>query len=176
MNKKKVLKLQIASAIFSIILGALLHFTFKWSNKNLIVAAFSAVNESTWEHLKILFIPMLISTIIGYFVIGKENDNYLCARVKGIISAMIFIVIAFYTYTGVIGTNIDIINIIIFAIAVLFGEYVTYKRLNKEKNCNKSMAIIILVILLLSLIIFTYYPIEIGLFKDPITGRFGIIK
>lgn len=67
MNNNKLINYQIFSSIFAIILGALLHFTFEWSNKNLLVAAFSSVNESTWEHLKLAFVPMFISTIIRIF-------------------------------------------------------------------------------------------------------------
>ena len=67
-NRNKILIFQIVSTIFIIILGTILHFTFKWSNKNPLVGSFSAVNESTWEHLKLLFFPMLITTIIGYFL------------------------------------------------------------------------------------------------------------
>ena len=66
--KNTILTFQILSAIFTIVLGTILHFTFKWSNKNPLVGSFSAVNESTWEHLKLLFFPMLITTIIGYFL------------------------------------------------------------------------------------------------------------
>ena len=75
-DKKSVLIFQIISAIFTIILGTILHFTYGWLNKNLLVGAFSAVNESTWEHLKLLFFPMLISTIIGYFYIGKNINVF----------------------------------------------------------------------------------------------------
>ena len=66
--QKSVFKFQIISTIFVIIFGTLLHFTYNWSNNNSLIGAFSAVNESTWEHLKLLFFPMLITIIIGYFL------------------------------------------------------------------------------------------------------------
>ena len=58
---------QIMTAIIGIILGTIFHFTYEWSGKKVIIGLFSAVNESTWEHLKLLFFPMLITTFIGYF-------------------------------------------------------------------------------------------------------------
>ena len=67
---KKVFKFHIFSIIFSIILGILLHFAFEWSGNNLFIATFSAVNESTWEHLKLVFFPMLITIIISYFYLS----------------------------------------------------------------------------------------------------------
>ena len=63
---KKTRTIQIISAIFVILLGTFFHFTFKLSGENKIVAIFSSINESVWEHLKLIFFPMLISTIIGY--------------------------------------------------------------------------------------------------------------
>lgn len=54
---------------------------------------------------------MLISTIIGFSYKGKVIPNYLCAKVLGIILAMSFVVIFFYTYVGIIGTNFAIVDI-----------------------------------------------------------------
>lgn len=169
-------KFIIFSTIFTIVLGTLLHFTFEWSNKNLLVASFSAVNESTWEHLKLVFFPMLLTTIIGYFVFGKNLSNYLCANLLGIISAISFIIVFFYTYTGIIGTNFAILDIGSFFIAVILGEFIIYKILNSNLNCNSIITIIIFILLLLCFIIFTYFPPKIGLFKDPIKNNYGILK
>lgn len=72
MKKNNILRFTIFSGIFVMILGTLLHFTFEWSGNSTFVASFSAVNESTWEHLKLLFFPMLLTTILGYFLIGKN--------------------------------------------------------------------------------------------------------
>jgi len=174
-NSQKILKFTIFSIIFVWVLGTLLHFAFQWSGNNLFIASFSAVNESTWEHLKLLFYPMLLTTIMGYFYLGNDVTTFLCARTYGIIISLIFTTIFFYTYTGILGTNIDFLNISSFFIAVLIGEYISYRLMLTNFNCNKSKALIILGILLFSFIIFTYFPPKIGLFKDPITHKYGII-
>ena len=67
MNSRKILNYQIISAIFAIILGTILHFTYDWSGNNAFVGALSSINESTWEHLKLVFYPMLITSIIRLF-------------------------------------------------------------------------------------------------------------
>ena len=174
LKKRSILNFQIFSAIFSIAIGSLLHFTFDWSNNSPLVGTFSAVNESTWEHLKILFVPMLITAIIGYFYTKPLTKNYLCAKTKGIIIALLFIVIAFYTYSGVLGKNIDFINIIIFFIAAIIGEYFTYKKISTNKNCNNLVPIIFLIILSFCFILFTFKTPEIGIFKDPVNKTYGI--
>lgn len=176
MKKNKILKFTIFSCIFVMILGTLLHFTYEWSGNNTFVAAFSAVNESTWEHLKLLFYPMFLTTIIGYFYIGKTSPNFLCARLLGILTAILFTIVFFYTYTGVIGTNFAFIDISIFFVAVVLGEFVSYKILTSNYSCNSNIAFCCILILLACFIIFTYFTPEIGLFRDPVTGLFGIIK
>lgn len=176
MKKNKVLKFTIFSGIFVMILGTLLHFTYEWSGDNTFVAAFSAVNESTWEHLKLLFYPMLLTTIIGYFHLGKTSPNFLCARLLGILTAILFTIVFFYTYTGVIGTNFAFIDISIFFVAVILGELVSYKRLTSNCSCNNYFSIFLIIALFICFITFTYFTPEIGLFRDPVTGLFGIIK
>lgn len=175
-NQKSVLTFQIVSAIFTIILGTILHFTYEWSNENLLVGAFSAVNESTWEHLKLLFFPMLITTIIGYFYIGKNIPNFICSKTIGIIVAILFTIIFFYTYTGILGTNFAVLNILTFIFSAILGEFIAYKLMFSIFESNNNIAIIFLIILLLSFIIFTYSAPQIGLFKDPVTNTYGIQK
>ena len=176
MNYKKLFKFYMFSILFTIILGTLLHFTFKWFNNNLIVAAFSAVNESTWEHLKLLFFPMFITIIISYFYLGNDFKYYLCAKTVGIIVSIVFITIFFYTYTGVLGTHFPIIDILSFIFAVILAEYVTYLLVKSNYLSNERIAIIILLILLICFIFFTYFPPKINYFKDPITKTYGVFK
>ena len=109
---------QIISIIFTFILGTLLHFTYQLSGENSVVAIFSAINESVWEHLKLLYFPMLLTTIIGYFYIGRSIPGFFCSKTIGIVSAMVFTIIFFYTYTGILGKNIAIVDISSFFIAV----------------------------------------------------------
>lgn len=171
---KSIIIFQILSAIFTIILGTILHFTYQWSNKNIFVGAFSAVNESTWEHLKLLFFPMLITIITGYFYIGNYIPNFLCAKTIGIITAISFTTIFFYTYTGILGTNFAVLNILTFIFSAILGEYVAYKLIISNSPCNKSIAILTLIILFVCFILFTFFTPKIGLFKDPVTKRYGI--
>lgn len=176
MNKKSLFIFEVLSTIFIFIVGTILHFTYTWSNNNYFVGMFSAINESTWEHLKLIFFPMLLMILIGNVYFKKEYPNYLCIKTKGLLLGISFIVIFFYTFSGIIGKNIGIINISSFFIAVLLGEFYTYKKLQENKSCSNSLGSIILLVLTLSFITFTFYPPHIGLFQDPTSGTFGIGK
>ena len=167
MNKKQIRNYQIFSTIFVIILGTIFHFTYKLSGENKIVAIFSSINESTWEHLKLIFFPMLISIIIGNFYLGKNTPNFVCSKTLGLILEMGFIVVFFYTYSGILGKNIAAVDILSFVVAVILGEFLAYTLMVNKIKCNKKIAIIILGIIAISIVIFTYYPPDLGIFKDP---------
>ena len=173
----KIKTWQIIVIVVTLIAGTLLHFTYKWSGENKIVAIFSAVNESTWEHLKLVFFPMLIMGIIGYFVIGKDIKNYWTAQAIGIVVAIAFITIFFYTYTGIIGKNFAVLDIGSFVVAILLGEYVIYKLMlnNNIEDLNK-ISILLLISIFLSFLVYTFNPIKIQYFRDPIDRSYGVFK
>lgn len=176
MAKNRIRNFQIVSSIFVCILGTLLHFTYKFFGENIFVASFSAVNESVWEHLKLLFFPMLLTTIIGYFYIRKNAPNFLCSKTLGIVTSMSFIIMFFYTYTGIIGKSIVFIDIASFFVSVILGEYLAYRLMLSDFKCNNIIAIIILTIILICFVLFTYFPPNIGLFKDPVTNQYGLLN
>lgn len=173
----KLIKAQLIVVLFSLIVGTLLHFTYEWSGESLFVGSFSAVNESVWEHLKLVFFPMLIATIVEYFFVKKDVNNYIEAKTIGIFTAIAFIVVAFFTYSGIIGTSIIVIDILIFIISIILGEYVAYKLMKREDESSvltASLSIAILIFLFLCFVIFTYLPPEVNLFRDVTTGIYGI--
>lgn len=166
MNKKKIKKFQIFSIIFTFILGTLLHFTYKLSGENSLIAIFSAINESIWEHLKLLYFPMLITIIIGQIYLGREYKNFLCSKTFGIILAIIFMITFFYTYSGIFGKSTAIIDISLFFVSVVLGESISYLLTINNYKCNKKVSIFILFILLISFIFFTFNAPNFGIFID----------
>ena len=176
-KSNKLIRVELIVILFSLILGTLLHFTYEWSGENLFIGSFSAVNESVWEHLKLVFYPMLIAAIVEYFFVKDVSNNYVEAKTIGIFTAICFIIVSFFTYSGIIGTSIIVIYILIFIISIILGEYVAYrlmKRENESTVTTECLSIIILVFLLLCFIIFTYLPPEVNLFRDVTTGVYGI--
>lgn len=176
---EKLAKAQIIVAISSIILGTLLHFLYEWTGENIIVASFSAVNESVWEHLKLVFFPMVLLAIVEYFFVNKFAHNYIEAKTIGVFSAICFIVIAFFTYTGIIGTNFLILDILLFIISIILGEYISYKlmkRGDESDKITKLLAITIIGFLIICFVACTYITPRVNLFRNPITGTYGIDK
>ena len=168
---KKIRNWQIVAILFTLALGTLLHFTYQWSGNNQIVGAFSAINESTWEHLKLLFFPMLIFAVFEGIYIYKETNNYIEAKTIGIIFGMLFITVFFFTYTGIIGTNFAVLDIGSFFVGVILSEIIAYKIMrmkNFSTNKTKTISIILIFILTLCFIFFTFNPPNINYFRDPV--------
>ncbi len=116
-------KKNIIAFIIISVLGTLGHFVFKWTDKNYIAGLFFPVNESVWEHLKLLFFPSAIYSATEYLLKDKKPSNYLQAVVFSAISGMFWIVALFYTVKGVVGYNIDFINIMIYYVGVIISLY-----------------------------------------------------
>ena len=155
--------------------GTLLHFLYDWLGEAVWIAPFSGVNESTWEHMKLLFWPMFIFAIVQSFFF-REREDFWCIKLKGIALGLSLVPALFYLYNGIIGKSPDWINITIFFISAAVAFIYETRLLNKQAlPCkNSRLALGVLIALALCFIIFTFRTPEIGIFKDPLTGTYGI--
>ena len=156
--------------IFSTVLGTFLHFAYDFSGQNAVIGIFSATNESIWEHLKLLFYPVLIFSVFQYFADANEIHAFIPSRVKGLLLGLAFIVIAYYTYSGVIGKNYDFINILIFIISVIITFIMTnifIKNSGEPTSVCIGASLVAVAVLIALFTIFTFYPLPLNLFADP---------
>lgn len=165
----------IIGIIFISLIGTLLHFTYELSNHNKVVALFSAVNESTWEHIKIALTPTFIWTLYDGAVYGIYN-NYFIAKTANLLVIIFLIPILFYTYKIFTKKSKLPIDIIIFYITIITSSLV-FKYILNLKDLPYYITYISLVLMF---IIFGFYmtltllPIKNFLFKDPITNNYGL--
>lgn len=162
-------KSELISYIAACILGVLFHFVYEWSGKNFLLGLFVPVNESTWEHLKLIFFPILILSLIEYFRFCIRHPDFVCIKLRSALIGMIATVVLFYTYSGILGKNIDAINIAIYFIAMTLSYVYSSNKLKKEstgelssQQCFLGFCIVILLFVYL-----TIFPLPIGLFKSP---------
>ena len=155
--------------------GTILHFLFDWLGEAFWIAPFSGVNESTWEHMKLLFWPMFIFSIVQSFFF-KERKNFWCVKLRGIFLGIVLIPVIFYTYNGAIGKSPDWLNIAIFffsaAISYIYETRLFYE--NRLLCKSPKYAILMLTVLAFLFVIFTFLTPEINIFMDPLTQAYGI--
>ncbi len=157
------------------LVGTILHFLYDWLGGALWIAPFSGVNESTWEHMKLLFWPMLLYALAQSFFF-RERKDFWCVKLKGTLLGLVLIPVIFYTYNGVIGKSPDWINIAIFFISAAVAYIYETRQFNSEKPCRipSKFALGALVLIAALFALFTFVTPEIGIFRDPLTGTYGI--
>lgn len=168
----------IVGVFFVTILGTIFHFLFESSGRNTVLASIVPVNESTWEHLKLLVFPYLLYMLIVRASISGCINNFIPGITLGIYSGSAFIVFAFYTYIGALTREHDLtIDILIFILGVILAFIVSYLVFTASpvSNTLNLIAFVALLFYIFILILFTYSPIEIPLLQDPITGGYGIV-
>lgn len=157
----------IVGAIVTIISGIISHFVYGWSGNNFLVGLFFPVNESTWEHMKLIFFPMFVYALAA----GKKaEDRYPCvynAMFIGTLVGLGVIPTLFYTYTGILGFTVDWMNIAVYIISVLIAYYTVYKTGEKCAEKNSEILRCVMYVFLVAFMIFTVYPPRLGLFVSP---------
>ena len=173
--KKRIFFWQVFGVIFTVALGVFFHFLFELTNRNIIAALFSAVNESIWEHMKILFYPMLIFAVIESYFFENEKEAFWSIKLIGTLLGLVLIPVIYYTYTGILGTSADWFNIAIYVIVVVISFWTENKLFQKDGNSfiESETALICLGLLAITFTILTFIPPHIPLFEDPLTGTYG---
>ena len=158
--------------------GSLFHFVYDWTGHNTLVGLFFPTNESTWEHLKLLYFPMLLCMLVGLFNykdISKNLKLFVNSFAISIFTGMLLIIVLFYTISGIIGKNVDWINIAIYFIAVIWAYALFFLLQTKWSHCRFinsetlfKLSVTALIICTLLFFLFTILPPKIGLFKPPL--------
>ena len=115
--------LETAGMLFTLLFGNLLHFVYDWTGQAGWAAYLSAVNESTWEHMKLLAVPWLVWTVVT--IAANRCAASVLPRAIGLLAGLAAIPALFYTYTGILGKSVGVVNILIFQAAVLLAYFVS---------------------------------------------------
>ncbi|MBU7027725.1 MAG: hypothetical protein HXS48_12385 [Theionarchaea archaeon] len=171
----KAIQWELVGIVFIVLVGSFLHLGFELSGYSKIIALIATVNESVWEHLKLGFWPAVFYALIEYPFL--KRPNFLIAKGLCIYVIPLSIVVLFYAYTALLGYNTLVMDILIFVVAVIMGQLISYKILILQElphtwNMAVAAAVIFLVILFM---VFTFYPPHLSIFRDPFTGGYGII-
>ena len=173
--KQRSILWQAAGFALVTFVGTILHFLYDWAGGSILVAPFSGVNESTWEHMKLLFWPLFLLALVQRLFF-RNQENYWSIKLAEILLGLVLIPVLFYTYNGVFGKSPDWINIAIFyitALLVFLFERWAFKRdWLPCKHPLLAFSVICLVGVLF--VVFSFATPQIPLFQDPLTGAYGV--
>lgn len=162
------------SIVIIFILGSLAHFLYDISHENKILGLFTAVNESTWEHIKIAVTPTLLWSLIdGYFY--GENPNYFTAKLTSLAILTFFIPLVFYSYTRISKKPLLPVDILTFLTAIILAEFAFFAIINLPDFpfISSYLSAIGTFIFFGAYMTLTLMPLKQIIFKDPITGQYG---
>ena len=161
--------------LFIAIVGTLLHFAYEVSHHNKFVAIFAAVNESTWEHIKICMTPTILWTLYDGYVYGM-NGNFFIGKSLCLLTIIILIPILFYTYTALTKKSILWIDVICFYITVICSQLVFNYFINLETLpfIYTYLSGILLFLEIGAYMFLTFNPLKNFIFKDPISHKYGL--
>lgn len=158
----------IVGFIFVSIIGTLSHFLYDWTGQNVLVGLFTPVNESVWEHMKLAFFPMLLYIFLENLWLKEKTPFSTCMNLISVLIATYFIPIRYYTYSGILGKNIMILDITTFYYSIFSAflfRYVATKKGWQPKHCLLFYTLVVLTAV--GFLFFTYYPPALGIFQSP---------
>ena len=161
---------------FSFITMCILHFTYIWSNGAMWSILFCSVNESVWEHIKIITTPYVLWAFLELAIAKPYFKQFVISKIFGIYFLILSIIIFYYTYTFFISENILFIDITSTIIFIILAHLFSYKITTSYKNYKTwyHLALALLFLYFCMYFWFTISPPHINIFLDPTTQEYGI--
>ena len=175
--EKRLFRWEAGAAVCTAVVGTLFHFLYGWCGESPVVGAFAAVNESVWEHMKLLFVPAFLEFFLHSAALGGIYPNLPAARAAGVLVGLAAIPVGFYTYTGIWGTHVLWADIGLFLGAVGLTFAVEFRLLRRGRFAGLWQQVAGLLVLWALAFVFvwcTFLPPRIPLWQDTQTGQFGI--
>ncbi len=174
--KRPLLKWELIGIAVISLFGALLHFVFAWSGGWSPVGVIAAVNESVFEHLKLTYWPALLYAAVENRRLEKSVNNFVVAKTAGLYVMPLAIMAIFYSYTTITGGENLIADITVFVEAIVLGQLTSYKILTMAQLASRFQKLALAGLIALAMIyaVFTFYPPQLPMFRDSVTGIYGI--
>lgn len=178
--KKLLLGWEISGVLFIALFGTLLHFAFELSKFSMPVAIIAAVNESIWEHLKMVFWPALFFALLEYNFLKDWVTNFWNAKLCSLLIMPLIIAFGWYGFVAIVNENMFMTNIVLFIAAIAIGQWTSYKIMitNRATSVDQRGAIVGIILVTLAFGLFTFFPPRIFLFEHldlMNTGAYGIL-
>jgi hypothetical protein len=173
---------------FVVIVGSLMHFAWEWSGRSVVVAVAAAVNESVWEHLKLLYWPF-VWWAVGMWVYLRGRGvaappGYWSGKALGALLGPLLIVGLHYGYRAVTGAHVVWLDVLIFVVAAAGAQWAALLVAERWRH-NLGLAqpadawaagvgLAVLAAMAVVYGVYTFWPPQLPLWLDSVTGGYGI--
>lgn len=167
-------KILIISYIAISIIGVLLHFTHQIFKKGAFLHYISAINESTWEHTKLAFYPVLMALLIHSYIPVLQHQYFWSMSAIVLIFSIILIPALYIPIRKILKKEITFVSISLYFITILICMIIEYYLIKFGwPKINNIWGLIGIFIMLLLYLIFTFKTPRRNLFLDPIHKKYG---
>ena len=163
--------------IFNVFFLFLLSITWLYTYKLIPINMILPVNNSIFERMKVVYYPLLVSSILEYFLYKKVNIHINNFNISLMIKSILGIIIYLFLYIPIylfISKSLIIWIFLLIGIYI-FTEYISFKILTSNELNIKVLPIIIVILGIILFTILTYYPVHSNIFFDYINFGYGIL-
>lgn len=174
--RKRLFYWELAGFLWTAVIGTLSHYVYEWSGGSGAAAVLGAVNESVWEHMKLLVMPVLLFTAAQVWALGEVYPNVPAVRAVSVLFGAVLIPVLYYTYTGALGIHEVWIDISIFYVSAAAAFLLDHRLIRTGYPTSpwaQLLGAAVLIAVAFAFILCTFSPPEFPLWQDPVTGRFG---
>ena len=154
--------------------GTLAHFLYEICGHNKVIGLFTAVNESTWEHIKIALTPTILWGLVDGYIYGND-PNYFLAKLASLLMLVVVIPVIFYGYKLITKKPALFIDSTTFYLAIVLSQFVFYKIIEAPEinHLGTYLSCIGAFCFFGAYTLLTLMPLKNPIFKDPITHKYG---
>lgn len=161
----------------TVLLGTLWHFGYEILGRSFAAGLIMPVNESVWEHLKIVFFPLVIVGIIAFIKLKPSKTNFWTGLLVGSVTGMLTVFFGFYLYTGIVGDSL-IGDILLYIASIIVAMYICWWFTINSKKIEwlEVMSTIGLLLITIVLIYLTIKAPKLSPFIEKSSNSYGIYE
>ena len=173
-NNKKIVIINTIAIFLAMFLFSFIYEKFP----NFLTAALFPVNESLFEHLKLMYVTQVLISLITFLVLKlkkiKINNYFFALLLTTIFNIVLFFIIYLPIYNR-FGENL-IFTMGLYLVTLSISEYMFYLITVKlqNKDIYNAIGILLLPLIWCSLVFLTFNPLRTDFFYDPIEEKYGI--
>lgn len=148
----------LTESLWIFVAASLLHFGYTFT-RFYPLSFICAVNESIWEHTKIVFFGALFYNLVQFLLKGKASPSLITGLAPALFSILLTVPFLYYGYTGMLGFHVFIVDLAIAWVSALICQIVLY-RVSGIEGCSRyqTLSLAFLFLLILVFFLFTWYP------------------
>jgi len=150
------------------VVGSLFHFLYSLTGECFIVGLFVPINESIFEHTKMVVLPIFIWWFIFYLFRKKDLfvNAWFTSALIAMISAIIAIPMLFYFYSQAFGIESLVIDILILLVSLAIGQILGLHYYRHGKGIEYHFAIFLMIVIIILFAFFTINPPAFPIFNS----------